>query len=113
MLLLAAGNIIDEKAKAEIIEDYLNQNQDKFSLKHLSREAVRKQMIAAHPHDNLFQAVPKLGIPYTLEPYLVYDVSLNDNDYKDVDLFVMWAIMTKCSDSSVIKKYFDEHIKNG
>ena len=99
MLLLAAGNIIDEKGKAEILEDYLNQeDQDKFSLKHLSREAVRKQMITAHPHDNLFQAVPKLGIPYTLESYLVYDVSINDNVNSNAAHFRMWEYYEKGSE---------------
>ena len=87
MLLLAAGEVTDERRKKRILKDYLNQkDQDKFSLKHLSREAVRKQMITAHPHDNLFQAVPKLGIPSTLESYLLYDVSLDD-EFEDDDLW--------------------------
>ena len=43
--------------------------------------AVREHMITNHPHDNLFHAVPKLGIPSTPESYLVYDVSLDAEHY--------------------------------
>ena len=94
MLLLAAGNTVDERSKAVIMNDYLNQeDQDEFSLKHRCREAVRKQMISARPHDNLFKAVPKLKIPPELESYLVYDVSLNDDDYSDFEFFLIWQTL--------------------
>ena len=87
MLLLAAGETLNKikvgkmtykDVKRLNLRDYMKQEgQDKLSLKHLSREAVRKQMIRAHRHHNLFHAVPKLGIPSSLEAYLVYDVSLD------------------------------------
>ena len=89
-LLLAAGNTIDESNKALLMQSILKSDEEEFSLKHLSREAVRKQMITAHPQDNLFQAVPKLGIPLTLESYLVYDRSVNDDDYSDEEHLEMW-----------------------
>ena len=83
MLLLAAGETVSNRRKTTIMKGY--KYQDKFSLKHLSREAVRKQMITSHPHDNLFHAVPKLGIPQNLESYLVYDVFLNDDKSSDAE----------------------------
>ena len=55
-------------------------------------------MITAHPHGNLFQAVPKLGIPYTLESYLVYDVSVNDSVSSNALDFRMWEYYEKGSE---------------
>ena len=43
-------------------------------------------MVTAHPHDNLFQAVPKLGIPSMLESYLRHDVFL-DKDFEGEGLW--------------------------
>ena len=94
MLLLAAGNTVNERSKAVIMNDYLSQeDQDEFSLKYRCREVVREQMITAHPHDNLFQAVHKLNIPAELESYLVYDVSLDDNDFSNAEFFLMWQTL--------------------
>ena len=76
------------------MNDYLNQeDQDEFSLKHRCREVVRKQMVAAHPHDNLFKAVLKLNIPPELESYLVYDVSLEEDDFSNAEFFLMWQTL--------------------
>ena len=94
MLLLAAGETLNKTKAKKMpykdikrlnLKDYMN-SQDKLSLKHLSREAVRKQMIRAHRHHNLFCAVPKLGIPSMLESYLVYDVSLDAECCKKGDV---------------------------
>ena len=92
-LLLAAGNTINERYKSLIWSWHLISDEEEFSLKHLSREAVRKQMITAHPHDNLFQTVPKLGIPSILESYLVYDISVNDDDYSDKEFLDKWRFL--------------------
>ena len=43
-------------------------------------------MIRARPHNNLIEAVPKLGIPDMLESYLVYDVFLDDHDDESSDV---------------------------
>ena len=98
MLLLAAGEMIDQGCKSIILEEYLT-HADKLSLKHLSREAVRKQMITTHPHDNLFQAVPKLGIPSKLHSYLLYDISLDDYE-DDEDFDELWIMYGRDSDAS-------------
>ena len=92
-LLLAAGNTINERYKSLILSWHLLSNEEEFSLKHLSREAVRKHMITARPHDNLFQAVPKLGIPSILKSYLVYDISVNDDDYSDKEFLDKWRFL--------------------
>ena len=100
MLLLVAGETLNkrkvhkrtfEEVKELILKNYMKQEgQDKLSLKHLSREAVRKQMIRTHRHDNLFQAIPRLGIPSMLELYLVYDVSLDAECYSMEDFVKFW-----------------------
>ena len=83
MLLLAAGETVNDRSKTKIMKCYKIKN--KFSLKHLSREAVRKHMISARPHNNLIEAVSKLKIPDMLESYLVYDVFLDDDGNSDIE----------------------------
>ena len=45
-----------------------------LSLKYLSGQAVRKHILAANPHEHLFDKVKHLEIPYLLIEYLVYSV---------------------------------------
>ena len=92
MLLVAAGEEIEEAFKRDILEAYLSrEEQDETSLKHMCRESIRDHLIKTDPHRNLFLAVPKLDIPSSLSSYLLYDVSLDDeyvhveSDDDDVD----------------------------
>ena len=97
MLLLAAGETVGEKIKKFILKDYMKQeDQNEFSLKHLSREAARKQMISTHPPDNLFFAVEELDIPSTLKSYIVYDMYLDKDNYTDEDFYDFYLDNTLC-----------------
>ena len=83
---MSISNGKEDLLEKQILKDYLGQeDRDKFDLKHLGREAVN-QMITAHPHDNLFQTVPKLGIPSMQESYLRHEVSL-DKDFEGEGLW--------------------------
>ena len=108
MLLLAAGETANDKTKNKIMKAFKDQN--KFSLKHLSREAVRKQMISARPHNNLIEAVLKLGIPPELESYLVYDVFLDDDESTDFELHKKMVQYYKKTDSDEEEDIDDDMI---
>ena len=49
-----------------------------LSLKDLCRETIRKHLVVNNAGQNLFASVPQLGLPSTLEKYLLYEVSLED-----------------------------------
>ena len=84
MLMLAGGEKVDPETKNKILKKYMSRDdQDELSLMHLSREAVRNQMMETHPHDNLFSAVSKLDIPETLKAFLLYDMSLDEEFIDD------------------------------
>ena len=75
-LLYAAGETIDE-AKVQVT-DYLKPPE--LSLKHLCRETIRRHLINIDPHQNLFGWIPQLGLPPSLAIYLMYNMSLDDDD---------------------------------
>ena len=89
-LLFAAGETLDGITD-EKIQIYLIFGDDKLSLKHLSREAIRKHLLNLDPHTHLFSRVPRLGLPSLVTEYLLYDISLdsdiddNSNENNEVD----------------------------
>ena len=86
MLLFAAGEILEgeidgNKVNASDlhIPQFLQHFKDlKFCLKHLCREAIRKQLIILDPHAHMFSRIPQLGLPTVLSKYLLYHVSLDE-----------------------------------
>ena len=46
-------------------------------LKHMCREVIRKHLLQLNEHINLFQRIPKLGLPSLLAKYLLYHLSLD------------------------------------
>ena len=50
------------------------------NLKHLCREAIREHLLHLDQHKNLFQRVPRVGLPALLQSYLLYWQTLDDND---------------------------------
>ena len=44
----------------------------------LCRTSIRKHLLQVNPHGNLFFRVPKLGLPFSLFDYLLYDMSVDD-----------------------------------
>ena len=73
MLLYAAGESLDN-CKVEI-PGYLQQRP---SLKHLCREAIRKHLLQMSDA-NLFIRIPSLGLPKPLQRYVLYHIELNDD----------------------------------
>ena len=87
LLLHAAGEKIDGTTLAEgSIPDYLQNKDLGLCLKHLCREAIRKHLLELDPHTHLFGRVPRLGLPTLLNDYLLYGMSLDDEDIEDEEL---------------------------
>ena len=75
MFLFAAGEITDEK-----VEDIFGLSKADTGLKHFCREAIRKHLLGIDENINLFQRIPKLGLPSLLVNYLLYYASLDHCD---------------------------------
>ena len=85
MFLFAAGEIIEENFTKErrsdgsfVVPEYLQKLEQNLELKNLCRKAIRKHLIDLDPHDNLFNRIPKLGLPSLVNEYLLYNMSLED-----------------------------------
>ena len=59
-----------------LIPNYLKHDDEKFHLKHLCRMAIRKHLLKLDPHTHLFDRVPKLGLPFLLTDYLLFNMSI-------------------------------------
>ena len=72
---LLSSTIIYEEAECLkiLIEAGAEVNQKSvLSLKNICRKVIRKTLIEMNPRQNLFQTVPKLGLPSSLNDYLLY-----------------------------------------
>ena len=84
MMLLASG----EDVNADVLKtigrdkgfksDCLNIREP--ILKHLCRETIREHLLKLDLHQNLFMRIPLLGTPKLITNYLLYHVSLDDNN---------------------------------
>ena len=89
-LLFAAGETVP---KADIIcfkeiesinvTGYLPQIKIDFYLTALCRETVRKHLLKLDLHTNLFDRIPRLGLPSSLTEYLLYYMSLDSASQPD------------------------------
>ena len=61
------------------LPDYLKQDNEKFNLKHLCRMTIRKHLLDLDPHSHLFYRVIKLGLPYIITEYLLFNMSIENN----------------------------------
>ena len=84
MLLYAAGEILEGEiagikvdASDVMIPEFLQHKE--LSLKHMCREAIRKQLLLLAPHTHLFGRILQLGLPQVLSKYLLYCFSLDGN----------------------------------
>ena len=59
--------------------DYLPQIKIYFYLNQLCRETIRKYLLELDPHTNLFDRIPRLGLPKPLTEYLLYYTSLDSS----------------------------------
>ena len=84
MLLLAAGEItkgmlpVTLRPDGRATEDPVFLEIGDDSLKHLTREGIRKHLIRLDQHTNLFHRIPQLGdsLPKVLTRYLLYGMEL-------------------------------------
>ena len=84
-LLFAAGESTVTK-----VEEIFKCPDFEMGLKHMCREAIRKHLLELDENINLFQRIPKLGLPSLLVKYLLYHVSLDSDlheDFMKIDLF--------------------------
>ena len=51
----------------------------------MCREVIRKHLLKLDPHSNLFVRIPELTLPSALNKYLLFNVSLDDDDGDDDD----------------------------
>ena len=103
-LLYVAGERLDDPTIPAIdvhtnavkhvkIPEYFEELKQILEMKHICRQAVRKHVIDANPHENLFRRIPKLGLPSIVTEYLLYDCSMDscatdskvDSDLSDED----------------------------
>ena len=83
-LLFAAGKMLNNDFTMIIL------NSDMWlNLKHICREAIRKDLLKRDPNSNIFGRIPRLGLPATLSRYLLYDVSLEEKLNDVVDLVLI------------------------
>ena len=90
LLLLAAGEIIGDvslvtrdefgNTTVKLLPDYLQFAELKLCLKHMCRQAIRNHLLHLDPHRHLFYRIPQMGLDEILSSYLLYDVSLEDDD---------------------------------
>ena len=90
ILLYAAGETLDGPLVPKLgkygiigrveIPEYFVKLKENLELKHLCREAIRKHLIGLDPHEHLFGRIPQLGLPYTLEKYMLYSCDTDDDE---------------------------------
>ena len=93
MLLFAAGQLLEpvgtcdpfRSATQLEVYEYLKQTEDRLSLKHICRETIRKHLINIDPYTNLFDRIPKIGLPRVLADFLLYGISLEENVHPQQD----------------------------
>ena len=79
-LLLAAGQIMaGMKVNARFSK------QKPKTLKNICRGTIRSHLLEINPYNHLFNRVPELGLPQPLIRYLLYHVSLDDEECSDDD----------------------------
>ena len=79
MLLYAAGEEVESGAFSKVPK-FLQFRELKMNLKHMCRQTIRKHLLKLDQHQHLFDRVPRLGLPPTLNRYLLFDVSLETDD---------------------------------
>ena len=87
LLLHAAGEKIDGTTLSEgSVPDYLQNEDLRLCLKHLCSETIRNHHLHLDPHDHLFDRVPRLGLPTLLTDYLLYGMSLDEEEDQEEEL---------------------------
>ena len=101
LLLYAAGETLDGPIDAEKLPDCLRFDDLQLVLKHICREAIRKHLLKLDPHTHLFSRVPRLGLPSSLNRYLLYNQTLDDDiDHNSNEDAVLSTVMSTLGISS-------------
>ena len=66
------------KGRSTKVPEYLLQRE--ISLKSWCREAIRNHLLDLDPHTNLFIRVPLLSLPSLLQRYVLFELSLEEDD---------------------------------
>ena len=101
LLLYAAGEILDSDTIQTsmygyvniirvVVPEFIRLSKLKLSLKHNCRQAIRKHLTDLDPHSQLFDRVPKLGLPVSLARYILYAMSLDEDYAVKNDKYVKW-----------------------
>ena len=72
--LIAAGETFNE------MSSFQQETKTFVSLSHLCRGTIREHLLDLDPHENLFVRVPRLGLPSTLQRYLLFDETFEDEE---------------------------------
>ena len=78
-LLFAAG---EEDTKYSSSLKYLPPEKE-INLKHKCTKVIRNHLLHLDTHTHLFGRVPRLGLPKTLQPYILYNQTLDDDDVRE------------------------------
>ena len=81
-LLYAAGETL-AYVREQDIPDCLKFEDSIFQLKHICREAIRKHLLELDPHHHLLGRIPKLNLPSALSRYLLFNESLDDDEFDE------------------------------
>ena len=74
------GDTLDSDVDEENISEIQRFDDEKLILKNICRKAIRKHLLELDPHQNLFDRIPKLGLPLSLTSYLLFHLSLDDEE---------------------------------
>ena len=104
MLSIAGADVGYREMKAEEIK-----------LKSLTRFCVRRYLQQSHQESNLYHSVPKLGLPFTLQSYLLFDTLPKyyqdlDNDEREFLLKVSEGDIENASE--LVKRGVDVNVQN-
>ena len=79
-LLYVAGEKLIYGISRDRVPDYLKHNEIKLNFNHICRQAIRKHLLDVDPYSHLFGRIPRLGLPNSVTEYLLYELSLDDDE---------------------------------
>ena len=77
-VLYAAGQSLD-LFMLDDLDGISEENVLSRGLKDLCRRAIRRHLLQINPQQHLFDRIPRLGFPFLLTEYLLYNVSLDQD----------------------------------
>ena len=81
MILFAAGEKINRQAIEAIEQKVPDHLQPQLNLKDICRRRIREHLLELDPHTHLFGRIPRLELPFIITEYLLYNQTLDADDY--------------------------------